>query len=356
MWGSRDHEWFIRSFSDCSQNNFFPNFDRQVRDCTPTAYVLQSPSIDNDTQSQLTSMAPLSQKKRKLQDGMRGKTDRPKKRFRKQKAYHSSSEDESDGPENEFAAVNLDDSEDEKPQKPTSKSKTSQRPVKSRRVPKQRPAADDDEGGDDEDRASGSDLAQSETVGAGDADGDANEEGEDEDGEEGPNSTSTSSRRKATTKRNDPEAFSTSIARILSTKLSQSARKDPMLSRSRDAVEASTLLANEKLERKAKAKFRAEKREELERGRVRDVLGLESGQAGEVAAEEKRLRKVAQRGVVKLFNAVRAAQVQGEQAAKEERKKGTIGVEHRQDRVNEMSKQGFLDLISGGSKASSTAV
>lgn len=289
---------------------------------------------------------------------MRGKTDRPKKRFRKQKFYHSSSEDDSDGPENEFAAVNLDDSEDETSQKPISKSKTSQRSVKSRHVPKQRPTAEDVEGGDDEAQESGSDLAESEPVRAGDADadadGDANEEGEDEDGEEDPSSTST--RRKATTKRNDPEAFSTSIARILSTKLSQSARKDPMLSRSRDAVEASTLLANEKLERKAKAKFRAEKREELERGRVKDVLGLDSGQAGEVAAEEKRLRKVAQRGVVKLFNAVRAAQVQGEQAAKEERKKGTIGVEHRQDRVTEMSKQGFLDLISGGTKASSTAV
>ena len=74
-----------------------------------------------------------------------------------------------------------------------------------------------------------------------------------------------------------------------------------------------------------------------------------------MAAEEKRLRKVAQRGVVKLFNAVRAAQVQGEQTAKEEKRKGTIGMEHRQEKVNEMSKQGFLDLI-GGKKASTTPV
>lgn len=278
---------------------------------------------------------------------MRGKTERPKKRFRKQKAYHSSSEDESDGPEDGFAAVNLDNSGDEAPQKSTSKK--SQASAKTSRVQKQSLAVHDEEDEED-DQESGSEAEDPEGI----EEGDADEEGDDEDG--GQEENRSTSRRKATTKRNDPEAFSTSIAKILSTKLSQSARKDPMLSRSRDAVETSTTLANEKLERKAKAKLRAEKREELERGRIKDVLGLSSGQAGEVAAEEKRLRKVAQRGVVKLFNAVRAAQVQAEQAAKEERRKGTIGVEHRQEKVNEMSKQGFLDLISGGSKASSTPV
>jgi hypothetical protein len=51
--------------------------------------------------------------------------------------------------------------------------------------------------------------------------------------------------------------------------------------------------------------------------------------------------------VVKLFNAVRAAQVRGEEAAREERKKGTIGMGEREKTVNEVSKQGFLELISG---------
>lgn len=286
-------------------------------------------------------MPPLSQKKRKLQDGMRGKTDRPKKRFRKQKAYHSSSED-SDGPENDFAAVNLDDSDDETPQKPVVKK--SQRSVKSKPIEEQPSASEDEDEAEGEDEQESGPDAKAESDGEGDGD-----QEDDEFEELG------ATRRKATTKRNDPEAFSTSIAKILSTKLSQSARKDPVLSRSRDAVETSASLANERLERKAKARLRAEKREELERGRVKDVLGLNSGQAGEVAEEEKRLRKIAQRGVVKLFNAVRAAQVQAEEAAKEERKKGTVGVENRQEKVNEMSKQGFLDLI-GGSKASTTPV
>jgi len=63
---------------------------------------------------------------------------------------------------------------------------------------------------------------------------------------------------------------------------------------------------------------------------------------------EKRLRKTAQRGVVKLFNAVRAAQVKGEEAAREARAKGLVGQGRREEKVNEMSKKGFLDLIAGG--------
>merc|ERR1712000_439307 len=59
-----------------------------------------------------STMAPPSQKKRRLEDGMRGKTERPKKRFRKQTEYHSSSEDSNAEDEGGFAAVNLDDSDE----------------------------------------------------------------------------------------------------------------------------------------------------------------------------------------------------------------------------------------------------
>lgn len=92
----------------------------------------------------------------------------------------------------------------------------------------------------------------------------------------------------------------------------------------------------------------AEKKEELERGRVKDVLGVDRGEAGEIAEQEKQLRKIAQRGVVKLFNAFRAAQVRGEEVAREARKKRTVvGMGEREKVVNEVSKQTFLDLITG---------
>jgi len=51
--------------------------------------------------------------------------------------------------------------------------------------------------------------------------------------------------------------------------------------------------------------------------------------------------------VVKLFNAVRAAQVRGEEAAREQQKKGTVGIEERKKAANEVSKQSFLELING---------
>jgi hypothetical protein len=266
--------------------------------------------------------APPSQKKRKLDDAIRGKTARPKKIKRQRvQDYHSSS-DESEAEQDGFAPVSLADSGEEgAPQKPAVKSKA--KPM-SKRAPKPEVAEPED---------SDNELS----AGSG---------GEDEAADEG---TGTKTKHK----RNDPEVFSTSISKILSTKLSQSARKDPVLSRSRQAAETSSSIANEKLERKAKAKLRAEKKEELDRGRNTDVLGIESGTTGEVAAEEKRLRKIAQRGVVALFNAFRTAQVRAEQAAKEEQKKGTVGISNREEKVKEMSKQGFLELINGQKKAQS---
>jgi len=70
-----------------------------------------------------------------------------------------------------------------------------------------------------------------------------------------------------------------------------------------------------------------------------------AGSAEQMMEEEKMLRKVAQRGVVKLFNAVRQAQVRGEEAAKEA--KG-VGRGRKEDRVGEMSKKGFLEMVAGG--------
>jgi len=292
-------------------------------------------------------------KKRKVNDGMRGKTSRPKK-FRKQSAYHSSSEDEQD--DGDFKAVNLADSDEEEEEeedggvsisnkksvKPTpKKAKVSVKPALQK---KSKPAEDDEASSDEKD--------EDDEVDNDDEVEDDNEEndasGSDEDGNLSDSSASDSGKkRRNVPKRNDPTAFSTSISKILSTKLPSSARADPVLSRSKIAHQTSSEAANEKLDKQARAKMRAEKKEELDRGRVRDVMGIQRGVTGAVAEDEKRLRKMAQRGVVKLFNAVRAAQVRGEEAAKDERKKGTIGIGEREKAVNEVSKQGFLDLING---------
>jgi len=47
---------------------------------------------------------------------------------------------------------------------------------------------------------------------------------------------------------------------------------------------------------------------------------------------EKRLREIAQRGVVKLFNAVRAAQTKGEKGGKAVKGEGVVGIEKREEK------------------------
>ncbi|KAJ5176789.1 uncharacterized protein N7482_002666 [Penicillium canariense] len=282
-------------------------------------------------------------KKRKVQDGMHGKTVRPKK-FRKQRAYHSSSEDEDDNNDGNFKAVNLADSDEDEDggvsvTKPSIlEARAAMKAAKPTPTPKKKPTADENDSGDDN-GAEDDEEADEE-----DLDASGSEEDDDLSEEE---QSAVGGKRRAVSKRNDPSAFSTSISKILSTKLPSSARADPVLSRSRYAAQKSDEFANEKLDKQARAKMRAEKKEELDRGRIRDVMGIERGLTGPVGEEEKRLRKTAQRGVVKLFNAVRAAQVRGEEAARGERQKGTVGMGEREKVVNEVSKQGFLELING---------
>ncbi|CRK48054.1 hypothetical protein BN1723_020490, partial [Verticillium longisporum] len=92
--------------------------------------------------------------------------------------------------------------------------------------------------------------------------------------------------------------------------------------------------ADAALEHKARRLVRLQKREAMEKGRVKDVLiATNADKAGDAAAEaasstgsvlefERRQRKVAQRGVVKLFNAVRAAQVKASEADRAAKKDG----------------------------------
>ncbi|KAK0122895.1 hypothetical protein ONS96_009920 [Cadophora gregata f. sp. sojae] len=276
-------------------------------------------------------MAGQISKKRKVEEGMKGKVSRPKKKFKKQTDYdnQSSSEDEPTE-EQDFPAVNLQDSDEEGLD--TTDLITAE---------ESEPDLDDEpEIADDE---------EDEVTDASNSDSESGSEDEENDN---PNLI-----RKR--KRNDPEAFATSMSKILGSKLSTSKRSDPVLSRSVDAIQASKEITDLALEKAARHKLRVEKREAMDKGRVKDVLGASTAfdaangvadgpSVQETMELEKRLRKTAQRGVVKLFNAVRAAQVKGEEAAWEARTKGLVGHGRREEKVNEMSKKGFLDLIAGG--------
>jgi hypothetical protein len=270
--------------------------------------------------SQKGGLAASQSRKRKVEELRRGKSGRPKKRVRKQTEYHSSSDELEPTSEGGFVPVNLLDSDEEG---------VVLRDPSNEKALKTPDSESEASGMSDEQESVDSQSSENGVYSGLDF------------------SSANRTQRKPSTKRNDPEAFSTSITKILSTKLSQNARKDPVLSRSREAVQASNDIANERLEKRAKAKLRADRKEDLERGRVEDVLGLTTGNAGQTAEEEKRLRRIAQKGVVKLFNAVRAAQVKGKEAAEEARKQGTVGSANREQKTNEAVTKGFLEFITG---------
>ncbi|KAL7814533.1 Rrp15p domain-containing protein [Trichoderma aethiopicum] len=288
------------------------------------------------------------------------KSHRPNKKQRRAQAYNSDSEPEEEQQQQQqaFDPVNLLDSDDdihnapaddgagadedassssdeeapvEKKKKATSKKSRS---TKSESEPEaaQQEDDDDEEAGEDEQE--------------GESDDDEDDEDEFDLGVDAP---------KKKSKRNDPTAFATSLSKILNTKLSASKRSDPVLSRSAAAHEASKAAVDIALEAKARRKLKEQKRVALEKGRVKDVLVASVDESGEpemttseILAIEKTLRKTAQRGVIRMFNAVRAAQVQAAEAEKAARKEGIIGAKSREEKVNEMSKKGFLDLIASG--------
>jgi hypothetical protein len=283
------------------------------------------------------------------------KNQRPSKKQKRTQLqqYDSGSGSDGEDQEQDFDAVNLLDSDDDihnvtvddaaasdehessssEDEKPVVK-KTKQ-PSKSAKTSKKAAPAPESESDEEEDEDEDED-----------AESDIDEYDLDSDG----------GNNKRKSKRNDPSAFATSISKILSTKLSTSKRSDPVLSRSAAAHEASKAAVDNALEAKAKRHLRDQKKRALERGRVKDVLGashddttgeVESSTA-EILETERKLRKVAQRGVVKLFNAVRAAQVKASDAEKDARREGVIGINNRVEKVNTMSKKGFLELIASG--------
>lgn len=308
-------------------------FRSEIINYFSTSSFLQDYLLDYPRTTKIYTMAGLYSKKRKIDEGMKGKTSRPVKKFKKQTDYNSDSTADSEPePESEqdFKAVNLQDS--------------------------------DDEGLDTADiiTAEVSDAEDEPTNAAPEAEEEATDASNSDSDSDDASDTNSNPNLIRKRKRNDPAAFATSMSKILGSKLSTSKRDDPVLSRSTAAIEASKEMTDLALEKKARHKMKEEKKAALEKGHVRDVLGASTAfdaanggvNAGESVQEvmelEKRLRKTAQRGVVKLFNAVRAAQVKGEEAAREARLKGVVGHGRREEKVNEMSKKGFLDLIAGG--------
>lgn len=289
-------------------------------------------------------MAGAYTKKRSHADSTAtGQMQRPKKKQRKASQYHSDSEEDLDNALVDDLASLPDtdgDSGSEADTPSFTLAKKTKEPAKAKST--KRKLDEDESGSEGGDAGAGSD---SDIVNGG---------GEEEDDDEFANSeeeTLELGSKRQKSKRNDPGAFATSLQKILSTKLSNAKKSDAILSRSVEAQKASREIVDAALEAKARKLLRDQKLVALEKGRVKDVLAGDNNEetsTAEIIQTERRLRKTAHRGVIMLFRAVREAQERANEADRDARKEGIIGSQQRKEKVNEMSRQGFLDLIAGG--------
>ncbi|BEI84186.1 hypothetical protein CcaverHIS002_0407900 [Cutaneotrichosporon cavernicola] len=123
-------------------------------------------------------------------------------------------------------------------------------------------------------------------------------------------------------------------------------------------------VAEGRLERRAARALKAEREERLDRARIRNVLeGWVPAQGAAVGSQEfeRGLRKTAQRGVIKLFNAILVASKNAEAQATTLAQKAGVKPEaakNRKERDNilgrgaqeTLTKEGFLDLVRRGGK------
>lgn len=140
--------------------------------------------------------------------------------------------------------------------------------------------------------------------------------------------------------------FSTAVNAILSSHLKAYDRKDPIMARNKKVLKQSE---SEKLEYKARKALLAEKKKLLGKARKRDIIPIASGEdrsenIRKVLERETVLRKIAQKGAVKLFNAILATQVKTEKEVTENLS-GIKNKEEKKELITEVSKEKFLDLV-----------
>lgn len=204
---------------------------------------------------------------------------------------------------------------------------------------------DDDDGDEDDEDHLDSDLSSEISIEP------ASDAALDSDGEVHPDA-----RKKETFKADNPTAFASSMAGILGYKLTRTQRANPILARSATAKEADETLLDMKLEKKAKAEMKKEKFKNgvVGSGPGHNLAGvqgrgtqepLEGEELFANQQQEKELRKMAQKGVIKMFNAFTAVREKTMEA------QGLGGSRaKKEEKATEMSKEGWLEYIGQGGK------
>ncbi|KAF9119261.1 Glu-AdT subunit A [Mortierella sp. 14UC] len=145
---------------------------------------------------------------------------------------------------------------------------------------------------------------------------------------------------KKASKKHTEENMAEAMSKILGSSLRKADASTPILARSRGAERK---IEEEKMEAKARKAISNEKKRLANRDRVKpDFTGMEY---------EKKLRKVATRGVVQLFNAIKAQQKATDDLTEKTRPITT----NAKDKVANLTKASFLDLLKSGTKVATTS-
>lgn len=142
------------------------------------------------------------------------------------------------------------------------------------------------------------------------------------------------------------ESFSCALKNILSSRLKSYDRKNPILARNKKVLKQNEA---DKLELKARKMLNTEKKEKLNSTRKKEIIPVGSADENaetirELVEKERRLRKIAQKGVVKLFNVILSTQLK----TSKEIDSALSGVKNKQEKkklITEISKESFLDLV-----------
>lgn len=137
------------------------------------------------------------------------------------------------------------------------------------------------------------------------------------------------------------ESFSSAVNAILGSHLKAHDRADPILFRQKKKLLKQK--EDEKLEQKARRLINAEKKLKNEKSRVKNLLP--SADAPDARAQleyERKMKKTAQRGVIKLFNAILSSQ---DKSHGEAGKDAHLIRSKKEQLANETSKEKFLDMV-----------
>lgn len=182
-----------------------------------------------------------------------------------------------------------------------------------------------------------------------DASADADSEKEDEESEDESEEDSEEDdefpmkQKKLKNREDGSESFATALNSIIGSKLKAHDRQAPIMVRNKKVLKK---LESDKLEAKAKRAMLSEKKQLYDKFRVKNLLAADTEDLNKIMENEKKLKKTAQRGVVKLFNAIISTQVKTTEALKTEK----VGEVKKEELFNEMSKEKFLDLVQSAGK------